>query len=266
MKRFFLLAGLGTAILLLLAIGVFRPFTDLTRRAFLPLLRQVAAGSQVIERFFPEHDQATSQQLLTQCEGRVRTLAVDEARLAALEEENKTLRAQAKFAISSGYDQVGALVISRELGTLRGRLTIDRGANDHVEIGQAVVTDEGIYIGRISAVETRVATVELLSDTDSRVAAATIAGDALVGVVEGRGNGAASLTYVPSSINLAADQIIVTAGTEEKIPSHLPLGIINSITRTPKDPFYSASVDPLVRFDRVTYVSVLRPEALRPSL
>ena len=171
----------------------------------------------------------------------------------ALEAENKLLRAQAKFAQTSGYDQVGALVINRELGTLRGRLTIDRGASDHVEVGQAVVTGEGIYIGRIRSVETRVASVELLSDSDSRVAAATMNGDSLVGVVEGRGNGASALTYIPSSINLSNDQIIVTAGTEEKIPPYLPLGIINSINRTPKDPFYNASVDR--RSSIMTYAS-----------
>lgn len=266
MKRFLLFAGIGTVLLLLLAIGVFQPFTDVTRRALLPLLRGTAQGAQWVERLFPNRDGALTPETLNQCETRLRQVSSDEARLHALEEENKVLRAQAKFAETSGYDQVGALVISRELGTIRGRLIIDRGANDHVEVGQAVVTGEGVYIGRIRAVETRIATVELLSDADSRVAAATMNGDALTGIVEGRGNGAAALTYVPSSINLAPDQIIVTAGTEEKIPSHLPLGIINSINRTPKDPFYNASVDPLIRFDRVTYVSVLRPAVLRPSL
>lgn len=266
MKRFFLFAGITATILLLLAIGLFRPFTDGMRKLLLPIVRQTARAAQALERWFPDRSASQNQQAALVCEARLRTLAANEAELHALRDENKVLRAQAKFAETSGYDQVGALVISRELGTLRGRLLIDRGASDHVEIGQAVVTGEGIYIGRIRAVETHVASVELLSDTESRVAAATIAGDALTGVVEGRGNGAAALTYVPSTVNLANDQIIVTAGTEEKIPAHLPLGIINSIDRTPKDPFYNASVDPLIRFDRVTYVSVLRPVALRPAL
>lgn len=266
MKRFFLGAGLAAIALLLLAIGLFEPFTDLTRRVFLPAVRKTAQGTQWVEQFFSSPSEKRHPEALAQCEARLREIVSQEARVRALEDENKVLRAQAKFAQTSGYDQVGALVIRRDLGTLRGRLLIDRGTTDHVEVGQAVVTGEGVYIGRIRTVETRVATVELLSDTESRVAAATLTGDALVGVVEGRGNGASGLTYIPSSINLATDQIIVTAGTEEKIPAHLPLGIINSITRTPKDPFYSASVDPLVRFDRVTYVSVLRPSALRPSL
>lgn len=266
MKRFLFFSGLIAFILLLLAIGIFQPFTDLTRRTLLPLLRGTAQGAQWVAQMLPDRTSTLNPQALPQCEARLRKVSSDEARLHELEEENKVLRAQAKFAETSGYDQVGALVISRELGTLRGRLLIDRGANDHVEIGQAVVTEDGVYIGRIRSVETRVATVELLSDVDSRVAAATMTGEALTGVVEGRGNGAAMLTYVPSSINLTNDQIIVTAGTEEKIPAHLPLGIINSVNRIPKDPFYNASVDPLVRFDRVTYVSVLRPSALRPSL
>lgn len=263
MKRGILIAIFVAFLLLLLAIGVLSPVVTIARRLLLPVIRLTAQVTERVRSVLPDR---VDPAVLTQCETRLRTLVSDETRLHTLEEENTVLRAQAKFSETSGYDQVGALVISRELGTLRGRLLIDRGAYDHVEVGQAVVTAEGIYIGHIRSVETRVATVELLSDSESRVAAATEAENTLVGVIEGRGNGAATLTYIPSSLELKVDQIIVTAGTGEKVPARLALGIVNSVTRTPKDPFYTASIDPLVRFDRLTYVSVLRPSVLRPSL
>ncbi|MBP7133936.1 rod shape-determining protein MreC [Patescibacteria group bacterium] len=262
-----LVLALGGAFLLLsVALGALTPAGALIRRVTLPFVRVSARAASGISERLPWFHQVSQANALELCESRLQRIVVDETALHTLSQENQVLRAEAKFSQSSGYDQVGALVISRELGSLRGRLLIDRGTRDHLEVGQAVITGEGVYIGHILSVQTQIATVILLTDSESRVAVATAGEDALIGVVEGRGNGAAALTYIPSSVNLNTDQIIVTAGTESKIPARLPLGIINAINRTPKDPFYNASVDPLVRFDRVTYVSVLRPEALRPGL
>lgn len=203
---------------------------------------------------------------IRELEARLNSLAVDYVRLKALEEENRSLRAQAKFLEASGYDSVGARVIGRDIQGQRSLFIIDRGSLDNVEIGQAVITDQGIFIGKISVIRDRIATVELLTDPTSRVAAALADKGGLSGVLEGRGNGAAALTYVQNNKNLKRDMVVVTAGTEEKVPGHLPLGVINSIEGKPSDPFLTASVEPLAPIERIVFVSVLRPSVLRPGL
>lgn len=237
--------------------GFYRPFGSLVRTVTLPLVRALAGGaSQTI----------TADERIRELESRLAVLAADQVRLRSLEEENRTLRAQARFLDQSGYDSVGARVIARDVRGTRALLTIDRGKDDSLEIGQAVITDEGVMIGKISGLWDRIATVELLTDPRSRVAAAVQVKGQLAGVLEGRGNGASVLTFIPSSEPVVPDQLVVTAGTEEKVPGNLPLGIVNTVDARPSDPFFSATVEPLVSLDRVVFVSVLRPTALRPRL
>jgi rod shape-determining protein MreC len=256
--RWLWLFGAVVAVALLVLAGLFRPIGELARAATLPLVRVLSGWSA------SSADSTDSR--LKELESRVASLAVDYVRLQALEEENRTLRAQAKFLDRSGYDSVGARVIGRDVSGKRALLTIDRGGEDSLEIGQAVITDQGVFIGKISQIFDRVATVELVTDPRSRVAAALQADGQLAGVIEGRGNGAAVLTYIPSSQSVVADQLIVTAGTEDKVQGNLPIGVVNTVEGKPTDPFMNATIEPLVSLDRVVFVSVLRPTALRPRL
>lgn len=251
--------GLGaTAVVLLLVFaGATRPVSNVVRWATLPIVQFFSSfGSQT----------ANTDDRVKELEAQLAATVVDQVRLQSLEEENKTLRSQARFLDSSGYDSVGARVIARDVSGQRALLTIDRGQNDSVEVGQAVITDDGIMVGKISSIEDRIAVVELLTDPNSRVAAAVQSKGQLAGVLEGRGNGTAVMTYIPSSEAVGADQVVVSAGTEDKVPGNLPLGIVNTVESHSSDPFYSATIEPLVNLERVTFVSVLRPTALRPRL
>ena len=256
--RWLWLLGAVIAVAVLALAGLFRPIGEAARFASLPVVRWISGWAS--------HATDTADSRVKELESRLATLAVDHVRLKALEEENRTLRSQAKFLDRSGYDSVGARVIGRDVSGKRALLVIDRGREDSIELGQAVVTDQGVFIGKISQILDRVSTVELVTDPRSRVAAALEADGQIAGVIEGRGNGAAVLTYIPSSHSIVADQLIVTAGTEDKVPGNLPIGVVNTVEGKPTDPFLNATIEPVVSLDRVVFVSVLRPTALRPRL
>lgn len=197
---------------------------------------------------------------LQEAQARVALFVVSEAKIAALQEENEVLRRQGNYRPESGFSVVGAQVVSRVMMPDQATLVINRGADDGIEEGQAVLADDGMFIGKVRSLGKRTARVQLMTDPQSRVAA-TLAGERrLLGVVEGRGNGAARMTYVPASQPMKKDQIIVTSGTEEKIPANLPLGLINAVEGKNTDPFISAILEPLIPFDRLTLVQVLRPQ------
>lgn len=235
--------------------------TDLAQRFFLPVVIRFSGWANRIDHA-GRSVALPNEGSIERCEERLQSRIVDAARLSALEQENRLLRAQASFLADSGYDHVGARVIGRRIDHIHARLLIDRGTNDAIEEGQAVIAENGLLVGRIVEANSRVSTVELLTDVDSRIAVASAKDGQLIGVLEGRGNGAALLTYIPSSVDVIADDLLLTAGAEEKIPPRLPIGIVNAITRTSKDPFYQASVDPAIRIERLSFVSVLRPTAL----
>lgn len=257
---------LGGIAALLICAGLFfgvPAFQRAIRSVFWPLIQPLSGVTQQV--FVRRATTGGTPEEMQNLHDQIAHLAVDQARLDALEEENQTLRDQGKFLRTSGYDSVGARVISRVLEQDHALLLLDRGANDHVEIGQAVTAGEGIFIGKIVSINERVATVELLTDVRSRVAATLSGENKALGVVEGRGNGAARMTYIPASQPLKKDQIIVTSGTEEKVPPHLPLGLVNAVEGKKTDPFVNAVLEPLIAVDRLTFVSILRPSALRPD-
>lgn len=259
-RTFFVASAAVVAAVLGLA-GLLPPVRNGLRALTLPVIRSVSGTAGEVSS-----GESGADARVQELEARLNTLTVDYVQLKALEEENRSLRAQAKFLETSGYDSVGARVIGRDIRGPRALLLIDRGSIDNVEVGHAVVTDEGLFVGKISRIEERVATVEIFTDPTSRVAASLIDRKELSGVVEGRGNGAAALTYVPNNSGLERDQVVVTAGTEERIPANLPIGIVNTVEGKSTDPFLTASIEPLARLDGITFVSVLRPAALRPRL
>ncbi|MDP3793685.1 MAG: rod shape-determining protein MreC [Candidatus Uhrbacteria bacterium] len=262
-SRLLMIIGLCCLTLFLVLAGWLHSVGDLARRATLPAVRFVSKNAAAVFLSRSSSNVSLSPEEVRTLESRLTRLAVDYTRLKALEEENKALRLQTKFLTSSEFDSVGAHIISRDLRDERALLLIDRGLQDHLEIGQAVITDEGIFIGKIYSLKERVATVELFTDPHSRVAAALAGEQRLIGVVEGRGNGAARLTYSPSSEKIQTDQIVVTANTQDKVPQNLPLGIVNAVLGKPTDPFLSAAIEPLVHLNQISLVSVLRPSVFR---
>lgn len=198
-------------------------------------------------------------------EARMSGFTVDYVRLRALEEENRALQSLIKFQKDTGYDAVPARIIARSVDPRSATVLIDRGSNDGVEIGMAVIVGDGIFVGKVTGLRERVATVTLVSDERSKIAAAALGRGHLFGLIEGRSNNAAHLTFVPQSEPLDRDDIIVTAGTEEKIPPNLVIGVVNAVEGKPTDPFKNASLETLAKSDSLNIVLVLRPSVFRPD-
>lgn len=246
--------------------GLFRPINEAMRWMFLPVARVLSsAGSSVGSAFRSDPEKAVLRDRVSELEARLQTVTVDYVRLKELEEENRSLKALATFVNGSGYDAVPARVIARSQDPDSAVVTIDRGTNDGIELGMAVVVGQGVFVGKITSISERIATVTLVSDVTSRVAAASAGGARLYGIVEGRGNDAARLTLVPQHEPLAKDDIVVTAGTEEKIPANLTIGLVNSVEEKATDPFKQAAIEPLAKANRLDLLLILRSTALRPS-
>jgi len=160
---------------------------------------------------------------------------------------------------------VPARIISRSSDERRVEVLIDKGSRDGLEVGMAVVAEDGLFVGKISELQPRISRIILVSDEQSRIAVATAGRGELIGVIEGRGNGTANVTLIPQQVELNTDDIIVTAGTEEKIPANLPIGLVNTVDGRQTDPFKHASIEPLLRIESLNLVLVLRSTALRPE-
>lgn len=261
-----LAAGALFGIAILHVSGVLRPAEDAGRWALLPVARIFgAAGRSVGSLLQARQGTAALEDRVRELEAQLASASVDAVKLRALEDENQSLRKLAKFLAQSGFDHVPAQIISRTSDLQRATILVDRGAADGLEAGMAVVANDGIFVGKITTLREHVSVVTLIADGQSKVAAARAGVPGLVGLVNGEGNGVARLTLVAQSVPLAVNDLIETAGTEEKIPPHLALGLVNHVDGVPTDPFKSASLEPLADVSRLSAVAVLRPSALRPA-
>jgi rod shape-determining protein MreC len=259
--RQWLLGIIGFVGLMLIALaGFVRPVRDAVSFVVLPVARFTSyIGAGIGRSLGVNQDSKPVTERLQELDARLRSVIVDYVRLRALEEENRSLRAQAKFIGESGFRSVGARVVSRSISYQTAAVTIDRGARDGLEVGQAVVTEEGLFAGKIQTLNERTAVVLLVTDVRSRVAATVSGSDRLAGIVEGQGNGVSKFTLIPQAVSLKRDDVVVTAGTEEKVPSGLAIGLVNDVQSQPTDPFKTASVEPLAPIDRLELVSVIIP-------
>ncbi|MDQ7814712.1 MAG: rod shape-determining protein MreC [Patescibacteria group bacterium] len=198
-------------------------------------------------------------------EDRLAAMSVDYVKLRGLEEENRLLRETAKFLSTSGYDYVGTRVIGRKMDAHTATILIDRGTKDGLEKGMAVIAGDGIMVGKIISLSERVSTVMLITDERSRIAVSPAGAHKLFGLIQGAGNGVAQLTLVPQGEKLERNDIVVTAGTEDRVPANLALALVDSIDSRPTEAFKSAAILPLVRPDTLNMVVVLRPSALSPE-
>ena len=266
-RRFIVSILIGLAIVAVLRVaGALTPIENAVRYALLPLARSSSSFGRSLGSFLePKPNVNELIDRNRDFEARLNAIVVDYVRLRSLEEENRSLRSMLTFVDSSTYDFVPARIISRSTDLGRAEVLIDKGARDGLETGMAVIAEEGLFVGKIIELQDRLSLVTLVSDDASRIAAAKAGREELIGIVEGRGNRAAQLTLIPQQIEMERDDIVVTSGTEDKIPANLPIGLINDIEGEPTDPFKQASLEPLAQIDRLNLVLVLRPSVLRPD-
>lgn len=236
------------------------------RSALLPVARVFASvGIRIEGQTSAGQSVLSLQDRVAELEAKLSSVSVDFVKLTALEEENRSLKKISGFLTENRFDHVSAQVISRNVDSHHAEIVIDRGTLDGLENGMAVVAEDGILVGKIISVREHISTVMLTTDEQSRIAASVAGSEHLSGMVQGEGNGVAKMTLIPQSEKIEANTIIVTAGTEDKIPANLPIGLVDHVDTTPTDPFKTAALESLVRLHRLDLLVVLRPAALRPA-
>jgi rod shape-determining protein MreC len=254
---------IGMLILIVLFFaGFFSPFRRVALSILIPpaqLLSRIGSNTSVF--FHIDRASRASAEQMDELEARLQSLTVDYVNLRALEEENRSLRAQANFVSDRDLSTIGARVISRSLSNQTAVVMIDRGSTDGVEVGQAIIADNGLYVGKVIELTEKTAQVMLLTDVRSRVAASVSGEGSATGVIEGRGSGTAHFTLIPQSLALERDQAVVTAGTEEKIPANLVIGLVNDVDSKATDPFKNAVIEPLAPLEKLDLISVVLTSA-----
>ncbi|WP_246845065.1 rod shape-determining protein MreC [Bdellovibrio sp. NC01] len=155
-----------------------------------------------------------------------------QARLEKMNElslENDRLRELLSFKQQTKMSLTSAQVIGRDLVIDHNTITINKGTQDGIKAGQAVVTTGGV-LGYIFKPEPFTAHVMLITDRYAVV-------DGIVqrtrahGIVEGKSQNGCALKYVERTEDVKQGDLVVTGGLDNIFPKGFPVAIVESVER-----------------------------------
>lgn len=151
-----------------------------------------------------------------------------------------------------------AQVIATSPSPLFRSLRIDKGRNDGIEVGAAVVSPAGI-VGRVAALGDNFADIMLLTDANSST-------DVLVqrtrarARVRGQGGDdgfAIEAQYLARTADVEPGDVLITSGLSRVFPKGLVAGRVISVERRAFGLYQRAMVQPNVDFSRIEAVMVI---------
>ena len=238
-----------------------------------PLQQVAAAPGAVLGRISGDFSSLTTLQH-ENAELRTHTLKQAAALhgLEALKRENSELRSLLDAKPKVAPESVLAEVLYAARDPFSRKFIVDKGLNDDVQAGVAVVDGEGV-IGQVTRVYPFVAEVTQITDKDQAVPVQN-ARSGLRAIVFGNGKeGTLDLRFMTVNADVEVGDILVTSGIDGVYPPGLPVARVTNIDRNGAQPFARVSCAPLGGVDRRGHVLVLtskrdlpeRPVAQEPA-
>lgn len=151
-----------------------------------------------------------------------------------------------------------AEVVSSGREPLSNRVVINKGSQDNLQQGDAVV-DEGGLLGQITQLHTLSAEVSLLTDNNI-VIPVMVERTGIRTLVYG-GGGHLALRYFPTDADLQPNDILVTSGLDSVYPAGIPVARVTQTSRNAGTPYYRVQLQPIASLRSSKYVLVLPQKA-----
>jgi len=263
---------LGLLLLVAHESGLLAPVESAAHYVLDPLQRSFASVTESSGGLFRTVREARELRAeVEELQAQVDALSVENVRLREYEAEAEQLRGLLNFVSEypiSGH--LGAEVVSRDAcetypcGDLVGLepnpylryVTINVGARQGAEVGMSVVSGGAGLIGRVTEVAPRTAKVQLLSDSDSAVAA-LLQTTRATGLVVGQPDGTLQMAFIPQEEEVTVGDIVLTSGLGGMMPKGLVIGQVTDVQKREYETFQTATVRPAVDFTRFELALVI---------
>ncbi len=256
--RFLLLAGLS---IVLLVIDHRNNHLDVARKAIgatvyplrvvvdapVSLWRWIGDATASRNELQLENSRLNAERMLTQARLQ---------RYAALEAENSRLRAMLE-ATARVRDQVRiAEIMSVSSDPYRHVLIVDKGTNDGVFDGQAMIDADGV-VGQIIEAGVLSSQGLLISDPGHALHVA-VNRNGLRTIARGTGTfGHLDLPALPNNADIQVGDLLVTTGLGGAFPPGYPVAIVDSVVRLPQESYASVSAVPAAALDQVREIMLI---------
>jgi len=191
-------------------------------------------------------------------EEEVKQLTIANAQLKVILEENFQIKNQVDFLASRGLEAVTARVIGKGFSPDNQVLILDQGSESGIQIDLPVIAQDGLIIGKVLSVDGVSTKVLLINDSQSSLAVTIQNQIQTKGVVVGEHGLSLKMELIPENEDVQIGDVVITSGLEVNIPRGLIVGQVERLESEPNSFFKAAYLQPLVNFDDLTVVSVLK--------
>lgn len=226
-----------------------------------------AALSRVGDRIhgFGSGSPSVSDQQLQALTAERNQLLAENARLKDLEQKVAELQKQLGFKQSRPeLKVVSAAVVGHDPNGTTRTLVIDRGSNDGITPGMAVISPD-FFVGQVTEVSADRSKVTLAIDSSSKIGAMLQASNT-PGVVFGewQAGGQMQLRYLDPAAAVNEGDVVVTSGQTARVPKGLVIGKVTGIHRNVQAAELTVDVTPLINFSTMQSVMVILSDGTQP--
>lgn len=174
-------------------------------------------------------------------------------KLVSLTAENVRLRELLSSSTVLQDSVLVAEIVNVSPDPLKQTIVIDKGADDDVYIGQAVIDAYGL-VGQVVEVNDAQARVILISDSRHSIPV-QVNRNGVRAIAEGAGQiDTLLLANVVATTDVKAGDLLVSSGLGQRFPVGYPVGVVESVVQDPGKPFLNVVVRPSAKLDRSRYV------------
>jgi rod shape-determining protein MreC len=181
---------------------------------------------------------------------------IDQVKFDELFRENEYLRNELDFIDHQAYEIVLTQIISKPL--LQNDLfIINRGSSDGIEIGQPVIAEQGILVGKVFAVEEHRSSIALLTNSESTIAVSLNNNSFTQGVVQGSMGLGLLMDLIPMEEVINIDDLVYSSGLEDMIGENYLIGKVVNILSGDTELYQRAEIVPSVDYKQLRILSVI---------
>ena len=183
------------------------------------------------------------------------------ARIEELENEIDDLKENLDLETITGYKEINATVVNRNVGSWYNNVTINKGSKSGIKEGMAVITNKGL-IGKIINVSNFTSTVKLLAtdELSNKISVKIQLDDKSVyGLLTSydKKKNIYLVEGISDNDEINVGSKVVTTGLSEIFPSGILVGEVKKVTKDKYELAKALEVTPAVDFDDINIVTVL---------
>ena len=176
-----------------------------------------------------------------------------------VKQENDRLRSLLSLPVRADAKRMGAEILSVDGDPYSHQVVINRGVNDGVHEGQAVIDAQGI-VGQVLHAGTITSRILLLTDV-SHAVPVRIQRNGIRLVANGTGTiDRLTHNHVPHSYDVRVGDLLVTSGLGGKYPEGYPVARVTAVKKDESRPFAQVQSEPIAQINRLRYLLLLWPE------